>query len=308
MERDGAHPVQPHPRRTEEDQTGQGPTDRLQAIRKSYAERIMTLAGVASGSGLRDEMAAAFASIPRERFVEAPPWSPVLPGREILGLSDDPAVLYADVVVPLGAGRGLNNGQPSLHAMCLNALAPRKGERVVHVGAGTGYYTAVLAMLVGEAGRVDAYEIHPELARRAGANLAGFPQVAVHGRTGAEGPLPECDVLYVNAAAAEPLAVWLDALHTEGRLLFPLEAQGESGEMLLVTRRADGAYPARFLGGVQFVPCAGAQNPQAERALAAAFRRGNLKQVKWLKRNDRPDESCWCAGRGWWLSTASSPG
>ena len=38
-------------------------------------------------------------------------------------------------------------------------------------------------------------------------------------------------------------------------------------------------------------------------ALETAFRKGNEKQVKWLFRNDEPDESCWCAGRGWWLST-----
>jgi protein-L-isoaspartate(D-aspartate) O-methyltransferase len=211
--------------------------------------------------------------------------------------------LYQDVLVPLSIGQGLNNGQPSLHAMCLNALAPRKGESAVHVGAGTGYYTAVLAMLVGETGKVDAYEIEPELARQAAENLAEFPQVTVHSRSGAEGPLPSCDVLYVNAAAAEPLAVWLDALHLEGRLLFPLEPQDEAGRMLLVTRRADGSYPARFLWGVQFVSCVGAQDAHAARVLDAAFRRGSWSQVKWLYRNDQPDDSCWCAGHGWWLST-----
>ena len=305
MERDAAHPVQPLPITTEQSQVEQGLIDRLLAIRKSYAEHIMTLAGVASGTGIRSAITAAFASIPREKFVEPPPWNLLSSAAEMPIISDDPVALYQNVLVPLGAGRGLNNGQPSLHALCMNALAPTRGESVVHVGAGTGYYTAALAMLVGETGKVDAYEIHPELARRAGANLAEFPQVEVHCRSGAEGPLPDCDVLYVNAAAPAPLAVWLDALHPGGRLLFPLEAQGDSGEMLLVTRRTDGPYPARFLCGVQFVPCIGAQNARAARALEAAFRKGNSNQVKWLYRNDQPDESCWCAGPGWWLSTAS---
>lgn len=218
-------------------------------------------------------------------------------------VSDDPAVLYQDVLVPLGTGLGLNNGQPSLHARCLYALAPKAGESAVHVGAGTGYYTAVLAMLVGEEGRVDAYEIEPELARRAAGNLAGFPQVAVHGRSGAEAPLPACDLLYVNAAADQPLAVWLDALRPGGRLLFPLEPQGGDGQMLLLTRRAEDAWSARFLCGVQFVPCAGATSLPASRALRDAFRRDNWSQVKSLVRDDRPDDSCWCAGPGWWLST-----
>jgi protein-L-isoaspartate(D-aspartate) O-methyltransferase len=298
MERDRTHPIQTHPIWTEESQA-----DRLQAHRRSYAEHITALAGLAPGIGMGSEITAALASIPRERFVEPPPWRIDSPAGHTQTISDDPAVLYQDVLVPLCAGGGLNNGQPSLHALCLNALAPGKGESAVHVGAGTGYYTAVLAMLVGEAGRVDAYEIEPELARRAAANLAEFPQVAVHGRSGAEGPLPGCDVLYVNAAAAEPLAVWLDALHPEGRLLFPLERQGETGEMLLVTRRTDGSYPARFLCGVQFVPCAGAQDAQAARVLGAALRKGNWDHVKWLHRNDQPDDSCWCAGHGWWLAT-----
>jgi protein-L-isoaspartate(D-aspartate) O-methyltransferase len=307
MERDRAHPTQTHPIRTEGSQAEQSQADRLQAQRRSYADHIVALAGMASGTGMGSEIAAALASIPREKFVGPPPWRIVAPGGHTETISDDPAVLYQDVLVPLGAGRGLNNGQPSLHALCLDALAPGKGESAVHVGAGTGYYTTVLAVLVGEAGRVDAYEIEPELARRAAANLAEFPQVAVHSRSGAEAPLPSCDVLYVNAAAAEPLAVWLDALHPEGRLLFPLEPQSDVGEMLLVTKRADGTYPARFLCGVQFVSCAGAQDAQAARALEAAFRDGNWRQVRWLHRNDQPDDSCWCAGHGWWLSTSSSP-
>jgi protein-L-isoaspartate(D-aspartate) O-methyltransferase len=282
---------------------GPSDTNRLQALRTSYANHIAALAGLAPGTGRAGEIAAALASIPRERFLGPPPWRIVSPAGHTLGTSDDPAALYQDVLVPLGAARGLNNGQPSLHALCLNALAPNKGESVVHVGAGTGYYTAVLAMLVGEAGRVDAYEIEPDLAERAAENLAGFPSVAVHGRSGAEAPLPACDVLYVNASAAEPLAVWLDALNPEGRLLFPLAPEDEPGQMLLVTRKTDALYAARFLCGVQFVPCAGAQDPKAARILSEAFRKGHWNQVKWLHRDDLPDDSCWCAGRGWWLST-----
>lgn len=303
MQPEPPHPIQPHPPATEEGRIPENQAQDLEAHRNSYAASITALAGMDPGIGMGRRIAAALASIPREKFVEPPPWSIVSPQGHDLAISDDPAVLYQDVLVPLGAGRGLNNGQPSLHARCLNALAPKLGERAVHVGAGTGYYTALLAMLVGETGRVDAYEIEPELARRAEGNLAGFPQVAVHCRSGAEAPLPPCDILYVNAAAAEPLAVWLDALLPEGRLLFPLEPEGGAGHMLLVTRQLDGTYPARFLCGVQFVACAGAQNQQAARALRAAFRQENWTPVRRLCRNGQPDESCWCAGRGWWLST-----
>src|ERR1039457_2347727 len=308
MEHDRADPIQAHPIWTPPIQNEGGQGDpvqekQLQAHRTAYSRRVMAAAGIGPGAGLGSEIAAALATIPRERFVGPAPSKIVSSRGHLQTVSDDPAVLYQDVVVSLGTGWGLNNGQPSLHAMCLDALAPRKGEHAVQLGAGTGYYTTVLAMLVGETGRVDAYEIEPELATRVRANLAEFPQVAVHCRPGAEGTLPDCDVLYVNAAAAEPLAVWLDALRPEGRLLFPLAPEDGSGEMLLVTRQADEAYGARFLCGVQFVACAGAQDEQAGRALAAAYGKGNWRNVRWLHRNDQPDENCWCAGREWWLST-----
>ncbi len=296
---DGTHPDKAHPTQTDSIQDQEGRADRLQAQRRIFARRVMECARIAAGS----EIEAALATIPRERFVGPPPWKIVSSRGYPQTVSEDPAVLYQDVVVSLGRNPGLNNGQPSLHALCLGALGVKKSEHAVHVGAGTGYYTTVLAMLVGETGRVDAYEIEPELAERARANLAWLPQVEVHCRSGAEAPLPECDLVYVNAAAAEPLAVWLDALRAEGRLLFPLAPEEGSGAMLLVTRQADGAYAARFLCTVQFVPCMGAQDKQAGRALSAAFDRRSWRKVRCLHRNDQPDESCWCAGRGWWLGS-----
>ena len=206
------------------------------------------------------------------------------------------------MVVSLGRGGPINNGQPTLHAYCLDALALRKGERVVHVGAGTGYYTTVLAKLVGETGTVDGYEIEAELAERASRNLAAFPQVTVHPRSGAEGPLPGCDVIYVNAGATEPLPVWLDALRPNGRLLFPMTPEEGYGGMLLITKQGGGGLPARFLMQVQFIPCIGARNELTAQKLANAFHKGNWNKVRSLHRNNEPDESCWCSGLGWWLS------
>src|SRR5271154_2580322 len=176
-------------------------TDRIQAHRVFFAKLGTENAGVPTGS----ELEAALASTPREQFVGPPPWKIFTRSGYVESPTDDPAHLYQDVVVSLGGEGPFNNGQPTLHAFCIAALDLKKGERVVHVGAGTGYYTTLLAKLVGETGAVDAFETELEFARRATDNLAEFPFVAVHPRSGAEGPLPECDVLYVNAGATGPL-------------------------------------------------------------------------------------------------------
>src|ERR1700738_1748604 len=72
--------------------------------------------------------------------------------------------------------------QPSLHAALIAAPAPQPGEHVLHIGVGVGYYTAILAELVGATGRVTAIEYDAELAARATANFAQTPHArVVHG-------------------------------------------------------------------------------------------------------------------------------
>src|SRR5271168_1277098 len=272
--------------------------DRIEAHRLFFAKVITSQAGVPAAS----ELAAALASTPREQFVGPPPWRIFTRSGYVESPTDDPALLYQDVVVSLGGEGPFNNGQPTLHVFCIAALDLKKDERVVHVGAGTGYYTTLLAKLVGETGAVDAYEVEPEFARRATNNLAEFRYVTVHSRSGAEGPLPECDVLYVNAGATEPLDVWLDALRPKGRLLFPMTPDEGVGAMLLITKQDDGGFAARFLLQVQFVPCIGARDETTAQRLSKAFRKGGWEKVKSLRRGEAVDESCWVAGDGWWLS------
>jgi protein-L-isoaspartate(D-aspartate) O-methyltransferase len=275
--------------------------DRVEAHREWYARLVTATAGIAPPERRLRE---AFASTPRERFVGPGPWQVFTRVGYIETPSDDPALLYQDVAVALKSEQQINNGQPSLHAVCLAALGVREGEAVVHVGAGTGYYSALLARLAGPTGAVDAYEIDPELAGRAAANLAPHPNVTVHPRSGAEGELPPCDAVYVNAGATGPADAWLDALRPGGRLLFPLTAAQGAGFMLLATRAAGEAFAARFVCGASFIPCLGARDEETAQALAAAFQRGGMAEVRSLRRGAPPDATAWCAGRGWWLSTA----
>jgi protein-L-isoaspartate(D-aspartate) O-methyltransferase len=277
--------------------------DSIQSHRLFFANLITANAGIPPESEFGRELTAALATTPREQFVGPPPWKMFTPSGYIETPSHDPALLYQDVVVSLGSEGPLNNGQPTLHAFCLASLAPKKGECVVHVGAGTGYYTTILTRLVGETGTVHAYEIEPELAQRATANLAVFPNVTLHSRSGSEAPLPACDLLYVNAGATEPMALWLDALNPNGRLLFPMTAARGSGAILLITKQEAGGFAARFLCQAAFVPCAGARNEATAQKLTKAFRSGLWSSVKSLHRDDAPDESCWCSGPRWWLST-----
>lgn len=272
--------------------------DRLAKRRHTYAIEITRRAGVSD-----PRIEAAFAAVPREDFAGPPPWRIGSGGFFGLASSDDPARLYEDVLVAIDAERGINNGQPSLHAQSLDALGLKEGETVLQIGAGAGYYTAILAELVGTKGRVIAYEIAPDIAARAAANLARYRQVEVRARSGVE-DLPQADAIYVSAAASHPVRAWLDALRRSGRLVFPLQAVSSSGAMLIVTRpEHGGAWPARLLTRVVFIPCEGAQDAEMGRKLDQAFRRGGQAGVRSLRFGSEPSEKDWVRGDGWALST-----
>ena len=268
------------------------------AKRRAYAAEITRRAGVSD-----PRIEAAFAAVPREDFAGPPPWRVGSGGVFGQTSADDPARLYEDVLVGIDARRGIINGQPSLHAQSIAALGVNEGETVAQVGAGAGYYTAILATLVGPKGRVIAYEIEPDIAERAAANLAGYPQVEVRARSGVE-DLPLADAIYVNAAASQPLCAWLDALRPNGRLVFPLQAAGSSGAMAFVTRPERGdAWPARLFWGVVFIPCEGAQDAEMGRKLDQAFRRGGSERVRSLRFGAGRSDGDWVRGDGWALST-----
>jgi protein-L-isoaspartate(D-aspartate) O-methyltransferase len=280
--------------------------DALQSHRAFFAQLVTSAAGAHQNERLRE----AFATTPREKYIGPGPWRIFAGGNLVETPSDDPAFLYQDVVVALAPERHINNGQPVLHALCLAALNIQPGESIVHIGAGTGYYTAILANLAGPTGTVQAYEIEPDLAARAAANLSDAPNVTVHHRNAAEGALPQCDVMYINAGATTPLDIWLDALRPNGRLLFPLTSADGSGgtpgagAMLLITRGATDSFAARFLSLAVFIHCTGARDDATAAKLAEAFRRGDARNVRSLHRHSSPDATSWCAGEGWWLSTA----
>src|SRR3954469_19233795 len=126
--------------------------DGVVAARRRFAEELRHTARVRSPAVVR-----AFAAVPRERFGGPGPWRI----RDPTDLSSyrttadaDPRHLYHDVLVALHEARRLNNSQPHLWAALYAPLRLAAGPHVVHAGAGTGYYSAVLAEIVGREGRV----------------------------------------------------------------------------------------------------------------------------------------------------------
>jgi hypothetical protein len=117
-----------------------------------------------------------FALVRREAFMPPGPWKVLVGDEYVETPSADPAYLYQNTLVALDAEKGINNGAPFLHARWIGAVAPKAGEMVTHVGAGTGYYSAVLSMLVLPGGSLTAYEIDNELAKAARRNLAPLPR------------------------------------------------------------------------------------------------------------------------------------
>jgi protein-L-isoaspartate(D-aspartate) O-methyltransferase len=266
------------------------------ASRRRYAAEIMAATGAANA-----RVEKAFAAVPREEFLTPPPWRIFSPGGLVEKITSDPIALYEDVLVVLDASQGINNGQPSLHAAWISALDPRPGETVVHIGIGAGYYTAILATLVGPKGRVHAYEIDVALAELARRHLAAFPNTTVHAASGVGAALPEPDIIDVNAAATAPDARWLRALKPDGRLIFPWQSSRAAGVTLIVRRCASG-FRATPTFGVGFIPCVGAQ---PEPSTKHAGRDPAETHSVWLSEEHPPDETATAVYEEVWFSSKS---
>ena len=252
---------------------------------------------------------AAFAAVKREDFLGRGPWQVARWGRGYVPTpSRNPVYLYDDVVVGIIPERHLNNGQPSLHAALIASAAPRVGEHAVHVGAGVGYYTAILHRLVGRRGRVTAIELDPGLAARLAANFAEARNVRVVQGDGARVAFDSAEIIYVNAGATKPAEPWLDRLAEGGRLILPLTAgefpggDVQQGVVFRIERRGNDFHVQR-ISAVAIFPCEGMRDAESEAALAAALEKGRVQEVTRLYRSDDvPEADCWLRGAGWSLA------
>jgi protein-L-isoaspartate(D-aspartate) O-methyltransferase len=277
--------------------------DPIESARRLYAEELCRLNGISS-----PDLLAAFASVPRERFVGPGPWAIQSSGTSWFTKDADPSHVYRDALIVLDESKHLNNGQPSLWAVHLDLLRVRPGDRILHLGCGTGYYTAILAELTGSAGKVTAIEIEEGLAARARAALEPWPQVTVVQADGSRGPFEPADVIVVSAGATHPMPAWLAAVQPSGKLLFPLTSTRGPGAMAHLIRASSDLFAATLHGSVFFVDFAGARDPAVSSELAQLLRRDEGAAVRSLRCDVHvKDESCWLHGNGWCFSRQAAP-
>jgi protein-L-isoaspartate(D-aspartate) O-methyltransferase len=276
----------------------------LELRRRFYAEEIEAVAKLRSAA-----LVAAFAAVPRERFLPPGPWT-VLAEQDLgmgaaktrLTADADPARVYHNIAVGIDPDRQLFNGQPATIGAWMDALDLTPGTRVMHVGCGLGYYTAVMAHTVGPAGRVLAFEADDALAGAARSNLAAMPWVEVRATAGPE-PLGEpFDAILVNVGVTHPLEPWLDALAPGGRMMVPMTStmipMGNIGKGLvfLITRGADGAFAARMAGVVAIYSALGIRDADLNARLGKAMMAGpqQWQGISRLRRDPHePSPSCW---------------
>jgi protein-L-isoaspartate(D-aspartate) O-methyltransferase len=316
--------VDDHPANLESIRSARPATSEQQmTARRWYAEDLQLQAHVRRNMAIVE----AFAVVARERFLGPGPWR-ILPDRYggdyFLTPDDDPRWVYHDVLVAIDHTRRLNNGMPSFWARNFDHLDLKRDQRVMQVGAGTGYYAAVLAEIVGTNGRVIAVECDDELAARARINLDAWSQVeVVHGDGRTHDP-GEVDVIIVFAGSTHPAPLWLDRLVPGGQLLMPLTGENSYGFLLRATRcrdcdeasivlptaRDQNRFDAASISGVGIFPCIGGRDEEAakrfQEALDELGRGSNFAEIpiEALHRGEpSPDtmEKVWYHGPGFWL-------
>ncbi|MFM1557826.1 MAG: protein-L-isoaspartate(D-aspartate) O-methyltransferase [Roseibacillus sp.] len=187
---------------------------------------------------IRDErVLAAMAHIPRHEFVPE--------GLRTRAYEDN----------PLPIGRNQTISQPFIVARMSELLQLGGAERVLEIGAGCGYQSAVLGHLAGE---VCALELESELAAIARKSLqrVGVANVHLVQGDGFE-PWPEgghFDGILCACAPLEPPAVLCAQLAPGGRLVLPIGPAGGSQELVCWERNSEGSLVSRSEGAVRFVP------------------------------------------------------
>jgi len=205
-------------------------------------ERLSMVESQLRQRGIRDErLLAAMSKVPRHEFVSQQNWNEA----------------YADHPIPIAEKQ--TTSQPYMIAAMVQAAEIKPEDRVLEIGAGSGYQTALLAELASQVFAVERYASLAEAAQKTLVRL-GYRNAKIVTGDGSVG-LAEAapfDAIIVSAAAPRIPQALMDQLAVGGRLLVPV-GEADQQVLQLVQRSADGSISVRTLEGCRFVPLIGEQ-------------------------------------------------
>ena len=167
---------------------------------------------------------------------------------------------YANVPLPIGRGQTIS--QPWTVAFMLELLQPKAGESILDVGSGSGWQTALLAQVVGEAGAVVGLEIIPELCAMGRANVGKYDFfergiVVMHCQSALDGfaAAAPFDKIIAGAAGETVPVAWQDQLAVGGKIVTPI-----GSSVLLLVKRSSTQWEREEHPGFAFVPLVAGDN------------------------------------------------
>jgi protein-L-isoaspartate(D-aspartate) O-methyltransferase len=196
-----------------------------------------------AGRGLDEPtLLAAFSAVPREDFISA----------------DYADYAYQDSPLPIESGQTIS--QPYIVALTIDAAGIKPGDKVLEVGAGSGYAAAVIGRIAGEVIAIERHHELVELARKRMRQL-GYRNVQIVEGDGTLG-WPEAapyDAIVAAASGSHVPQSWIAQLKPGGRIVMPIGEPHAVQSLVKIAKHEDGSLERANLGGVRFVPLIGAE-------------------------------------------------